>query len=370
MAALPEIIFITAESRLQAGARVRCFGFAKELERHGFKCRVLSFPDIFGAAFGEKERSINSIEKLILNYKAFKNVLNSGKHAIIFLHRVNYHVFGPLLASIFKRNKVIFDIDDWNMREDLSSFWGVSSSKAEVLSKKIARRSSFCVAASTFLKEYFAPYSKKICYIPTGVDTNIFYPKSEREGSGAVTLGWIGTVNDRDMYENVRRLFDIFSRLDHSTFDISLVLAGDGAFFEKLKKDKEAHPLRLKIKFKDWIDPAKMPEFLKQIDIGLLPLFKESKFNRAKSPTKLFEYMAMEIPSVASRNGEAQNIIREGQNGLLAGTVSEFAEKLNKLLRDKDLRLKIGKAARVEINERYSLEVLGKSLATHIYHIL
>jgi glycosyltransferase involved in cell wall biosynthesis len=105
-----------------------------------------------------------------------------------------------------------------------------------------------------------------------------------------------------------------------------------------------------------------MPQFLCDIDIGLLPLIQDSFFNKAKSPTKMFEYMAMGKPVIASCTGEAKNIIIDGQTGFLASDRSEFISKMRRLILDAQLRKTMGQNATKQVQAKYSLEILGKEL--------
>jgi glycosyltransferase involved in cell wall biosynthesis len=116
------------------------------------------------------------------------------------------------------------------------------------------------------------------------------------------------------------------------------------------------------VQLKGWIPPDKIPQYLATIHIGLLPVVSDSKFNKAKSSTKLFEYMAMAKPTVSSGIGEANEIIQDGVNGLLAMTKVEFAKKMQVLIKDPLLRTRLGDSARQSIEMKYSLKVLGRQL--------
>lgn len=94
-----------------------------------------------------------------------------------------------------------------------------------------------------------------------------------------------------------------------------------------------------------------------------MPLIQNTKFNRAKSPTKLFEYMAMAKPTVSSEIGEAGRIIQNGVNGFLAKTKEGFIEGMERLIINPDLRKDMGDKARKTVEERYSLDVLTKQLS-------
>ena len=52
--------------------------------------------------------------------------------------------------------------------------------------------------------------------------------------------------------------------------------------------------------------------------------FQDSMFNNGKSPTKMFEYMAMKCAVIASDVGEAAHIIENGANGLKAQEIKDL----------------------------------------------
>jgi glycosyltransferase involved in cell wall biosynthesis len=74
------------------------------------------------------------------------------------------------------------------------------------------------------------------------------------------------------------------------------------------------------------------------------------------SPTKLFEYMAMSRPVIASRLGQMADVIVDGENGVLveAGDIAGLARAIELLAADSRLRLRLGDAARRTIEERYT----------------
>jgi len=65
--------------------------------------------------------------------------------------------------------------------------------------------------------------------------------------------------------------------------------------------------------------------------------------------------MAVGIPPVASPVGIIPtDYIRDGVNGFLARTEDEWVEKLSLLIRDPDLRHRLGRAARQTVEENFS----------------
>lgn len=359
-----KIIFITREGYNLSGARVRCYNFARELKKYGIDTEVFSFADNLGAKYGEKELEMSNIDKLKYNLAAFKILLKKEKGSIFFMQRLNYHTLAPFLVALWMRNRFIFDCDDWNIRENPFYYLGfMPSSKMEFLTRQIAKYADICIAASVFLKDYLCKFNKKIYYIPTGVDTEIFRPKENFIGDdGKITLCWIGTAYHEDMYINLKFIIDSFNFVATRYKNIYLKLAGEGKYFEKIKEQIEKSLWNDRISVNEWIHPDKMPDYLDSIDIGLLPLMQANKFNKAKSPTKIFEYMAMAKPTVSSYIGETTHIIKDGDNGFLAETKKEFIEKMQRLIEEPGLRRQIGEKARQTVEMNYSLKFLGRQL--------
>lgn len=357
-----KVVFITREGYNLSGARVRCYGFARELKKYNIETEVFSFAEDLGARYGEQELRMGISEKIKYNIQAFERLRKKiDNNTIIFMQRLNYHTLAPFLVSLLKKNRFIFDCDDWNIRENPVYHFGFyPTSKMEYLTRQIARYSDVCIVASRFLKEYLGRFNPGVFYIPTGVDTSIFKPKNNN--SSRVTFSWIGTVYHKEMGANIKFILDCFSSLVNKYNNIFLDIVGEGRYLAEIKNDLDGFLYKDRIRFYDWISPDKIPDYLSNIDIGLLPLIQDTKFNQSKSPTKLFEYMAMAKPTISSCNGEARYIIQDGENGFLARTKEEFEEKMQRLIEDSYLRQRMGEEACQTIEKEYSLGVLGRRL--------
>jgi glycosyltransferase involved in cell wall biosynthesis len=223
----------------------------------------------------------------------------------------------------------------------------------EFLTRKIARYANICIAASTFLKDYISKFNKKVYYIPTGVDTEVFKPRDSHNYSSKITFSWIGTAYHKEMQENIKLILACFSALAEKYDNIFLGLAGEGRYFQEINNCLDSLKHKDRITINSWIPPHKIPEHLSSFDIGLLPLIQETKFNKSKSPTKLFEYMAMEIPNISSNIGEPAHIICDGDNGFLANTKDEFIKKMEELINNPLLRNRMGVKARKTVENDY-----------------
>ena len=97
-------------------------------------------------------------------------------------------------------------------------------------------------------------------------------------------------------------------------------------------------------------------------DVGIMPL-QDSLWERGKCGYKLIQYMACGLPVVASPVGVNGEIVREGENGFLAGSVSEWVDSLGRILTDGALRQQMGRAGRHRVEAEYCIQQTAPRLA-------
>lgn len=97
-------------------------------------------------------------------------------------------------------------------------------------------------------------------------------------------------------------------------------------------------------------DPVELYQHMARADIGIVPLLP-CEFNEAKSWLKALEYMTVGVPVVATDLPEQRELITHGVNGFLAKTPEEFADCVQTLVWDRDLREDMGQAARARGKE-------------------
>lgn len=83
--------------------------------------------------------------------------------------------------------------------------------------------------------------------------------------------------------------------------DITMVLHGDGEYYETLKKLIAEFGLQDSVQFSEWGMPTKeLPKLLAKTDLAIVP-YRDGVFTGGILPTKLMEYAALGIPVVAAR---------------------------------------------------------------------
>jgi glycosyltransferase involved in cell wall biosynthesis len=369
-----KIIFIGINGYQIPYTRVRCYHFAQVLRTYGVETEVFSYQEHLSPQRNAIQiLQLNDKEKVSLNLKAFCRLFNE-KNSIFYIQKVHYHAAAPFLLSRLGRNRFFLDYDDWDIdRSPLFEksclnrlFFGCDGTSD--ITGTLASKALGCVASSKHLYDFLYSYNKNTSYIPTGVDIQHFSSCPDRT-QGKVTFIWTGQVWGEIIYKNILYLLDCFSEVCRQYSTIHLKIIGDGAWMPKIRNYVGEKYPRLNIELIGWVAPQQMPEYLSDADVGLLPLIPDVKndlWMRSKSPTKLFEYMAMGLPTIASDMGEVKSIIENGTDGFLVRNREEFIEKMELLIRNRELRIKMGEASREKAKKEYSLEVLGKRLFTFV----
>jgi len=96
--------------------------------------------------------------------------------------------------------------------------------------------------------------------------------------------------------------------------------------------------------------------FIHTSDVGIIPVTGA----KIKSPHKILNFMAHGIPVICSPTDAHKRIIKHGINGFFAETIDEWNKYLN-LLKDHNLRNKMGIAGKKMIFETYSVQEVSNN---------
>jgi glycosyltransferase involved in cell wall biosynthesis len=106
------------------------------------------------------------------------------------------------------------------------------------------------------------------------------------------------------------------------------------------------------------IDNSLLKNILKSYDAYICPSKMEM------SPVNILEAQASGLPVIASNVGGISDLIRDHEDGLLFewNDVEDAADKIIKLIKDEELRLKLGETARKRVSESYTAQIAGRKL--------
>lgn len=365
-----DVIFVGQDGFVRAPARIRCYSFARALNRLGLRAEVLSFFDHLGATdhYGPLTE-IPEEEKIRLNLAAFE-ALSRNPRAVLYLQKTGYNSLAVMLAAARNGNPVILDYDDYEM--DAPPFrrlqpWLPSLSPAELL-PRISNRAFACVAASHKLYDLIAPHNPNTHLIHTVADSDIFNPSDRARPrtrfGDAVNLLWCGDVWGETVLRDVLFAVDAFALMPRRVrAKARLHVVGFGHAWETTKRRvRERHPDISEIVLHEHIQPAEFGRVLAEMDIGLLP-YAHNEFNAGKSPTKMFEFLVSKVAVLSTPVGEVTRCLEHRKSALFADGLLPYSEAMTELVDDDTLRSSIVEEAYRIGMERYTLAGVAPRLA-------
>lgn len=270
-------------------------------------------------------------------------VVNARKYDFIAIYREAAPVGPPVFEWIYAkllRKKIIFDFDDaiWvPLVSDNNRL--VRLIKCSWKVKYICRWSHKVSVGNKFLYDFAIRYNKNVVLNPTCVDTKFHHNPVKSHETDRVAIGWTGSFST---LAYLGQVIGVLQEIEKKySFDF-IVIA-------------DINPrLPLKgFKFLPWSKETEITDLLK-CNIGIMPL-SDTEFERGKCGFKIIQYLSLGIPAVASPVGVNTTIIEENVNGFLCNSNTGWYAALEKLLKDKDLREKMGAAGREKVRKNYSI---------------
>lgn len=171
------------------------------------------------------------------------------------------------------------------------------------------------------------------------------YPLPVKEDT--IKILFVGRmIQDKGIIE----LIEAYKRLKKK-YDIELVLAGEGPLFKKIKEENKDIIFTGSLKNED------VMKLYNSIDIFINPSYSEGL------PTTVLEAGLMKCAVVATDVGGTSEIIEDGKEGLLCKPeVTDIVEKLEILIKNKNLRKQLGENLHNKVIKQFSWENTTKQL--------
>ena len=123
----------------------------------------------------------------------------------------------------------------------------------------------------------------------------------------------------------------------------------------------------LKKTYIDWLSSAQYYALIKAVDLLIHPAKPEDlsymcppemqqSWLDAKSEVKYTLAGAAKIPIISSPTASYVDAITDGETGFISDTAQDFIDKIKLLKNDRNLRLRIGQAARTDVEKRYNIK--------------
>lgn len=345
------VAFVPNVLGFSPGQRVRIETWRETLENAGWELIFSPFEDpplhdilYNGTSAAEKARGLWRCFRT--QYQKIKDVSADA----IFIYR-EASLVGPAIierALARKGIPIIFDIDDpiWIPYKSPANNWA-SLLKFSRKTHSIFQLSTHVIAINHLIADHAKEFNSNVTVIPNCIDTERYFPiASEIRRQRPPKLVWIGS---QSTMQNLLEIAAPIRRVQQQT-EAPLLIIGSGS--SEIDVDD--------VEVRQWSSQTEVAD-LQEGDIGLLPL-NDLPWNNWKFFFKTIQYMAVGIPVVARRMGSNAEIIQNGFNGFLVENEQEWFEKLMMLIQDPDLRSRMGDNARRTIEERFSLNDLGRKV--------
>lgn len=291
----------------------------------------------------------------------------ADKFSAFVFHRV---LFTPAVAKLVGRIKaqgkaIVFDTDDlvfdpkylehmdyWRVMNALERKLYEHGVGGEILADPYV---TVATTSTSFIADRLREYGKTVYVVPNRLSDadvavidrllSVRHRRIESGSMSAVTVSYFsGSLgHDKDFATVSGPLLTLLSR--HP--ELRLLLVG---------------PLTIDPKFDAYADRIERMHYVPRerhfgnvarSDIVIAPLEVGNPFCEGKSELKFFESGILEVPIVAAATRPFREAIRDGDNGFLATTESEWEGNLEHLIVDPELRKRIGERARETVLSRY-----------------
>ncbi len=258
--------------------------------------------------------------KLISNV-SYEELEDTVKEDDLFIFEAPIKMFDKFLAlAKIKNAKVVYEnIDNWET--SLGSMFFNRETLIMMLNNAdmiVATAKKLVAQTEEYVKKY-CKEPKKVYYLANAVDDEIFEPRKTYEKPedikiGEKTLLYYGSLwgewFDWDIIENIAK----------SNEKIAINLIGDYSGIPNIvdKMPKNVYFLGIK-------KQIELPAYLQYTDFALLP-FKVGKIGDYVSPLKIFEYISMNIPVLATTLPDIQNY----PNVYTSCNAEDWLEQINK----------------------------------------
>ena len=246
-----------------------------------------------------------------------------------------------------------------NYHPYIISAWGsdvydfpIKSPVHKFIIKYNLKKADYILSTSKVMKEETAKYTNKdIMVTPFGVDINRFVPN--KIDKDEITIGTIKTLEEKYGIQYLVKAFKVIKDRNPDK-NIKLRIGGKGRQEGYLKELVKELKIQEDVTFLGFVDKNNIVKEFQNFDIAVFP----STLDSESFGVAAVEAEACGTPVVVSDVGGLMESTKPNVTSLVAkkNSVEDLADKIEKLVLDDELRIKMGDAARKFVEDNYSLE--------------
>lgn len=325
----------------------------------------------------------NGIVKRLLNYFSFvwtsyHRGKKLGKFDFLMVESPPLFLgYSAIRLSKKLKARLIFNVSD---------LWPESAEKLGIVTNKYLLKLAYQLEAKCYKEAYLVTGqtqgivddiasrfpSKRIYYLPNGVDTSFYDPQKVitgdfRERNGFQVTDFLifygGILGHAQGLEVVLNAANLLKDQRHVHF----ILQGTGPEQEHLLQLKVNLDLK-QVHFFEPVQKQEMPSIIKSIDVAIIPLKKLLLFEGA-IPSKVYEALAMKKPLLLGVSGEAKrHFIDKAKAGLYFEPENhdDLARQIMVLVKNPEDRAVMGENARNYVSNNFDRDKIAKDFLAQL----
>jgi colanic acid/amylovoran biosynthesis glycosyltransferase len=200
----------------------------------------------------------------------------------------------------------------------------------------------------------------KVRLQPIGVDVRAFSP-GEPPPRGPLRVLTVARLVEK---KGVGVLLAAAARLRGELPDLVCDVVGDGPLRASLEQQAEALAIGSAVRFHGAQPHSRILELMRAAHCFVLASTRATDGDEEGTPIALMEASSAALPVVSTWHSDIPEVVRDGETGLLVppGDADALALALGRLLRDPELRLRLGAKGRRHVAERFDVAVLAPRL--------
>jgi len=209
-------------------------------------------------------------------------------------------------------------------------------------------------------------YDRNVHIIPTGIEIERFYKENIKEEkilnlkekynlkNDEVIILFVGRVASE---KSIDFLINNHKEIVNKNKKCKLIIVGDGPDLEKYKKLAIKNRIEKNIVFTGKVPWDDIPLYYNLADIFVTASHTETQ------GLTVIEAMAASLPVVALDDESFRNTVIDGLTGYLFKNKKEYLNRINELVNDESIRLKMGSQSRIN-SETYSSKYFAERVLT------
>jgi glycosyltransferase involved in cell wall biosynthesis len=320
---LPRILFSVGNDNRGDSSGLRGYAIARELKKYGWRTAVIP-----------KQLELSQRQRLVRLERPDIIVLQKGRHQ---LNRPKYYA----------NTTCVFDVDD-------ADFLDPAHRKGTI---ECMANSSAVIAGSTFVADFARKYNPRVEVIWTG-STPISFAGAQKPLPPVVAYA----VSNASLYPRECELVvSSLARVRRKDWQFWLFGVSDPIAGQRTIQDLQDKGISCRLF--PLMNYRKFLKTMEMVSIGLAPLVSSSEARTdGKSFGKILSYLSSGAATIASNLADHPLFFKHGVNGYLASSPNEFAECVELLLSDGELRDQIARRAYRDYVDKLSTHAAARRM--------